>query len=361
MSDPSGVVAGVVGILSAAAQILLIRFTRSAHGAPKSAQSVPTEVTESSCILSQLQTYLLGKEAADSSRTALLQVDQVVAIVSGCVLSFSELERLLGGLKTDDIRVIDRVRWARKESSIVDLLGRLQNHKTSLSCILTILKGNGECFRHLSSCKLTVNKSSLNEAKISVDRLCDLVETRYGDMLSRLHPIQTQGAAQIPVNTSSGSALKGDKTQSSLSNVLVREEPEYTADLAKSWVYARNDALRDSTPSLLSADRRSTSWSVLSQLSIADVSNVSVLNLVITTSEVSTARQLLREPLRQNKPLPYVVITMVAAPQSFRGSPFNITRDTHVLDVIPSTRTRPKSALELSKPQCESSRLRIAK
>ena len=143
MSDPLSIAAGVIGILTAAAQIssLLINFTRASIDAPDQARIIATEVSDTSGILSHLQSFLLGKEFLDRSRTSLLQVDHVVTIVSGCVLTFSELEKLLDELKVENLSVLDRTKWARKETAIAALVQRLQNHKASLSCMLNVLNG----------------------------------------------------------------------------------------------------------------------------------------------------------------------------------------------------------------------------
>lgn len=143
MSDPLSIAAGVVGILTAAAQIstLLIQFTQASRNASVSARHVLTEVNDISGILTHLQTFLIGQEHIDSSRTSLLRVDHIVAIVSGCVMTFSELEKVLDGLKTTDLGAIDSIRWARKETEIMTIVQRLQSHKASLSLMLNILNG----------------------------------------------------------------------------------------------------------------------------------------------------------------------------------------------------------------------------
>lgn len=143
MSDPLSIAAGVIGIITAAAQIssLLTNFTRQTNSAPKQASIVLTEVTETSGILSHLQSFLLGIETADQSRTCFLQVDHVLAIVTGCVATFSELEETLDSLRTEGMDILDRIKWARKESGIMTLIQRLQTHKASLSLMLNIFNG----------------------------------------------------------------------------------------------------------------------------------------------------------------------------------------------------------------------------
>ncbi|KAK4692743.1 hypothetical protein P7C71_g4525, partial [Lecanoromycetidae sp. Uapishka_2] len=148
MSDPLSIAAGVIGILTAAAQIssLLVKWTKSAKGASQQLQTIITEVNDVSGILAHLQSFILGHETSNESRTSLLKVDQVVTIVSACVLTFSELEKLLDDLKTKDLKVLDHLKWARKETTVMSLISKLQNHKASLSLILDILNGYGRCF-----------------------------------------------------------------------------------------------------------------------------------------------------------------------------------------------------------------------
>jgi len=147
MSDPLSIAAGIVGVLTAAAQIssLLIRWTKSAKEAPQQARVIATEVTELSGILAHLQSFLLGNGCSDESRTSLVKVDQLVTILSGCVLTFSELEKLLDEMKVEDFSILDRVKWAKKESAVMSVVQRLQNHKASLSLMLNILNGLASC------------------------------------------------------------------------------------------------------------------------------------------------------------------------------------------------------------------------
>ena len=157
MSDPLSVAAGVAGIVTAAAQIssLLINFTKSTIAAPQQVKVVLAEVSDIGEILSHFRSFLFGLDAPDRSRTSLLTVEKVVTIISGCVLTFSELEKLLDELKTEDLDLLDCLKWARKESAIAGLLQRLQNHKASLSLILDIL--NGFALVHL----IQVSRSTL--------------------------------------------------------------------------------------------------------------------------------------------------------------------------------------------------------
>ena len=143
MSDPLSITAGIFGIITATAHIslLLTKFTKSVIAAPQQAHVVLTEVSDIGQILSQLQSFILEPSLADRSRTSLLKVEKVVTVVSGCVLTFSELEKLLDSLRREDLDALDRLKWAKKQSAIDGLIQRLQNHKASLSLVFNILNG----------------------------------------------------------------------------------------------------------------------------------------------------------------------------------------------------------------------------
>lgn len=120
MADPLSIAASCVGILTAAAHIssLLIKFTSTAKHAPEqsqAAQAVLTEVGDISGILSQLQSFQLRANSIVSSKNALLQVDQVVSIISGRVLTFLGLPELLNGLKGEYLIIIEHTRWALRK------------------------------------------------------------------------------------------------------------------------------------------------------------------------------------------------------------------------------------------------------
>ena len=300
MSEPLSIAAGVVGILTAAAQVstLLINFTKATKHAPARARHVMTEVNDISGTLSHLQSFLFGIEYADTSRTSLLKADHIVTIISGCVMTFSELEKLLDALKTKDMRILDGMKWARKEKDITTLIQRLQHHKTSLSLMLDILNGLVHNL-HYQGVVLIVRSNTIIQAKASVDRLHDVVNQCYQEMSTRLHALELKelqrmdhAASILDDNTSIRHNIFVPNFQSS-SQLNIEPEngtiaPDFLGELKRSWVYSRNSAFRMST---FSADRHSTTWSCLSALSLSDVSNISIFDLAITMEEVQNPQR----------------------------------------------------------------------
>ena len=146
--DPLSVTASIVGLLGAAGKItsLLYGVTTKVSNAPNLAKSVLTEVADVTTALEQLQTYVIGAADVPSSRSSLIMLEQLLVTLSGCVATFSELESLLDNLDlVSELRKLARVKWGLKESRIVAILQRLQNHKASLILMLTILQWYARC------------------------------------------------------------------------------------------------------------------------------------------------------------------------------------------------------------------------
>lgn len=141
--DPLSVSASIIGIIGAAAKIssVLVTFVKKTRNAPDSAQELISEVNSLTATLTHLQTYLLNAAGTAKSRASLILVDQVLVTLSECVMTFSKLEALLGSSQDDaEWKILNRVKWALEESSISNIFRRLQNNKTSLTLMLTVLQ-----------------------------------------------------------------------------------------------------------------------------------------------------------------------------------------------------------------------------
>ena len=143
MADPLSAAAGIVGVLTAAVQIskLLIDFTKRTRDAPRQASQVLSEVNNVHTIMTQLQAFLFGLNTSDQSQACHVQVESLISVLTGCVATFSDLEELLDQMRGEDLTVLDRLKWAKKEPSIEALTSRLQIHKNSLTLILEIFNG----------------------------------------------------------------------------------------------------------------------------------------------------------------------------------------------------------------------------
>jgi hypothetical protein len=143
MADPLSIATGVVGLIQASYALtkLLTDFIGSVKDAPAKAAIAVSEISETRAILEQLQNFVLRFETADNSRTALIQVDRLVDVISGCVATFSDFEAALDKVTRSNMTLLDRAKWVWDEEEIDNLVARLQRHKLSLSLLVTILTG----------------------------------------------------------------------------------------------------------------------------------------------------------------------------------------------------------------------------
>lgn len=140
--DPLSISISIIGLCCAAVQVngLLKNFIDSSKDAPATARHTLSEVSAIYVCLNRLEAFLSGRQESAKSRRSLVMLEQVIIIFTDCVSIFSELEQLLDSIKTDGpMHIIDRVKWAMKEKTILKLVNRLQTSKASLGLILTIL------------------------------------------------------------------------------------------------------------------------------------------------------------------------------------------------------------------------------
>lgn len=142
MSDPLSVAAGVVGLITAAAQVSLILndIINRTKNAPNECKRLRNDVDEVHNILGQLSRYVIGTKQAARSRKALIMVDQVATTLAACITTFDELKLLVESLKSDSaMGILDRFRWIAKSEDLKQMLARIEAHKSSLTLMLGIL------------------------------------------------------------------------------------------------------------------------------------------------------------------------------------------------------------------------------
>lgn len=135
--------ASVAGILTAAQQVLLgIDMVLSCRkNGSKDVRAVRKTVDTLRAVLLQLQLILISRaKTLDPQRASLIMAEEVVATLSACVLTFSDLDDCVKGLVTDErLGWLDSVRWAMRMSDLKTCLKNLEAQKASLSLILNIL------------------------------------------------------------------------------------------------------------------------------------------------------------------------------------------------------------------------------
>ena len=308
--DPLTIAASTVGLLGAAAKVstVLTAFVSGTRYAPTLAKVILQEVSDISVCLAQLQTFLSGSRVGSRSRTAMIMVEQVVVTLTACMITFSELEEVLGSLKLDDPQQLrNRVTWARRESVLTRLLDRLHSSRTSLNLMLTTLTWY-ECTENARKAMTTYitdgqSGASVDQATSSVENLTRLVQqvlrtNQY--LFSRLGNLES-----VPDNQTARSAASKNEIVMQDDTLSVNPKPdnseltlgaveppirrfEFEQDLHSSRVYTRA-MKRKTRESLVSSAAFSFGWSCLSEMSLADISNISVISLPVSASDLSNS------------------------------------------------------------------------
>ena len=139
--DPLSVIASVTGILVAAAHVTIMvnNFIEKERDAPDSLRKVSAEVADLSNCLTHLAPFLQDIENVATERKAAISVEHIVAINTSCVLTLSELEKVLDSFHLDrPMATRTRLRWARHQKKIENILVRVRASKSSLNLILTM-------------------------------------------------------------------------------------------------------------------------------------------------------------------------------------------------------------------------------
>ncbi|KAL8871349.1 MAG: hypothetical protein Q9174_002796 [Haloplaca sp. 1 TL-2023] len=288
--DPISVSASILGLLGAAAKIseVLTGFVKGVKDAPGLAQRVFTEVEDLTLCFHGLQEFVNSEKSTTRSRQAMITIDRLLIMLTHCVLTFSELEAVLDCVKPrrNSIFGNSRLRWVAKEHIISQLLQRLQCSKASLNLMLT-----------------TLNCTRLQEAQQAAESLATIVNDVLATNQALARRLEDLNLPTTLKHQSAPSALESALNEEQdipthasdrqscttcATTIVAETEPHSAAferDLRRSRVYSRVSTRfqRRSDAGLLSLSS-SPSCSIgsgLSGLSLADVSNISVVSLPI--------------------------------------------------------------------------------
>ncbi|KPM44874.1 hypothetical protein AK830_g1594 [Neonectria ditissima] len=283
--DPLSVAASVVGLLAAGGKVtaLLFAIITSCKDSPDLARSIMWEVADISAALGHLQDFVGGRKAATSERGSLILLDQLLTTLTGCVTTYSDLQSMLKGLSiSEDTGTFDRIKWMRQEGKLSSLVQRLQNHKSCLTLMLTIIQ-----------CK------SMEEAQSSTQKLCILVEQvleSNQDLAERIRGLEQEGSiisrarSEIGVRDDASTirqASAGNKRLLQAGDTSVKHFA-FEDDLALSRAY--NKAVyRHSQLSLTSTTLYTTALSVFSKLSLSQISSISFYALPVCAVELTNS------------------------------------------------------------------------
>ncbi|EJT68597.1 CAMK/CAMKL/KIN4 protein kinase [Gaeumannomyces tritici R3-111a-1] len=310
--DPLSIAASVAGLLGAGAKLIAIMSPIVHNGdAPPLCRSVLTDLCDVTAILHQLEHFLagrlLGGRSVPPERRELVLFEQLAAALTGCVITKDELETLVDDLGlvyngTGVTGTFDRARWMHKEKDIARVLSRLQNHKSSLNCMLTIFSAgsiadiNNSVVRLYALVEQAVASDSTLSARLARLEGADSMVGRPDTEVGTVRACGSDGGDAHSIRTvrqlQSGDQNLPHADFAEVGAQLSSLAFELEMALQSSRVYRRQLITSDghSETSVTTSTRRRAAASIFSAISLADISNLSQYSLPILIQEVGNNR-----------------------------------------------------------------------
>ncbi|KAL0633688.1 hypothetical protein Q9L58_007411 [Maublancomyces gigas] len=266
----------VIGLLAAGAQIstTLQGLISTYSDAPLLAHTTCNEVRDFKYALSKLQPYIDGSIPIKLLGASMIDTHHLSLTLAASVFTFSRLEKKLDRLilrveKPEDRAVVrgmdtlSRLRWLRDDADISRLVQNIQQHKSSLNLLLTVL--------------ISESLTEAEEGRTRLEEgLAEIIACLSGQTQSAL-PSQAHPDTQyIPIGAIMKTDTSSMMTINSISSRLSRHA--FESILLSSRPYRTITNL--SVMSVASSQRRGTRWSLYS-----GGSNTSVFSLPITCFE----------------------------------------------------------------------------
>jgi len=207
-----------------------------------------------------------------------------------------ELENILDGLglvyTTSGVTgIFDRAKWIRREDDIEKLVQRIQNHKSLLILVLTVLQCNSTVQIQTSLDHLTrlMGDVTLSNASL-VARMNRLEDHRTPggmerDFDSRYYSDKDDESTKM---TTQSNLASGQQSGKGLAVTI--PSFDFESELQNSTVYRKHLFRRSgdvhSETSITTRHRRGAAASIFSAISLADISNISLYSLPIFIQEI---------------------------------------------------------------------------
>ena len=295
-----GAIASVAGIITAASEAIKVLgpFVTATKDAPKMATQVLSEVLAVKTIVTALEQFAAtlssGSGAPRIKYASLVQVDQLLAVLTDGVLIFSELDALLQTLPPPALsgsraRLLSSMQWVRKKGALATICERLQAFKLSINCILSILQSDSQVRAEDHQRQLMSNMDALLQSSQALAQLflaADVNPSSFVNQPRQRATWQSSASQDVPDGSAGPPPARNRRSLFELS---------FEKDLKASRVYRR--IKRDTMDfSMRSSVARSHGWSIFSGMSLSDISEISVLALPLHPTDISNPQHYISEP-----------------------------------------------------------------
>ncbi|KUJ15228.1 uncharacterized protein LY89DRAFT_783417 [Mollisia scopiformis] len=317
--DPLTVIGAVGGLIKTAAFLssTTSRIVSARNKGSHEIVAVKNTVDIIRSVLQQLQILLLKQGNIDPERASMLFVGDIVAILTSCVLTMSNLEGCIKGLKVDDkLKLIDSIRWNSRMSEVRKYRGELESSKISLNLVLTIMTCQSVQSAEISATELKVLVVRVLEGNHDLSKRMSIMQK---SIVGSIYSSENHDTVSLADTTTGLDGTSNDPlpvAQPNLRHPVIRAFEE---ELNSSWVYqkSRGRRARARPFSMSSSAQLTQTWSVLSGLSLSEISNISVWALPIQREDLVNSEMYWSE----NEPSPDFDLE---SPASYRKEPNSV-------------------------------------
>ncbi|KAF5018986.1 hypothetical protein F66182_9004 [Fusarium sp. NRRL 66182] len=295
MADPLSIVASIVGLIAAAGKVcgVLSSFIGSTVDAPESAASTLQNMEHMKLTLYSVQSLIESLDSIEASRKSLIQLDHLSIVVTHSVLTVSELESII--CHKDGI--MHRLRWVWNEKKVLGLLPRLETQKSSLTLMVAVLQSKSQADAQSNHQTLL---GRMDDVVQQNEILAQRLERLEGALVSDNRSVKfLDDASSILSRRLSSISFKRGSTSSKRDSLLSISQKrasiaisnpsiiksEFEEELEQSRVYSRTQQ-NEPDMSFTSSNAPSNAWSMLSGMSLNDISVISAFRLPITVDDI---------------------------------------------------------------------------
>ncbi|KAH9905739.1 P-loop containing nucleoside triphosphate hydrolase protein [Xylariomycetidae sp. FL2044] len=245
MGDPLSIAASVAGLLALSGKIYVVlsSLVSQANKAPQSTYDLLLSVTEMRTSLTSISQLIESFLDVLPARRSLVQLDHLIICLTQSVLTFSDLESFVGTWPEDiHSSLWKRWRWAGKEDKIIAFRDRIHHHKASIGLVLNILQ-----------CESDIEARRSNEAlSLMIQRaLAENTDLRKGisglgfAVRSTAESVRSSVASAPSIIPDSGDTIRGggsgedemddDTDRDTLRGITSLQVPPHHHQYSKSW------------------------------------------------------------------------------------------------------------------------------
>ncbi|KXH48459.1 hypothetical protein CSIM01_04838 [Colletotrichum simmondsii] len=217
-------------------------------------------------------------------------LDHLSIVITHSVLTLSKLESIV--CQQDGLR--SQMRWALwHEKKILALLPRLESQKSTLAVMITILNSETQEEAIRSQVTLLAKVDEILEQNRTLAEQLKLLgsetswDTRSVKFMDNASSIMSRPVSTQSVIYRSASAVFRRPGYLEGPMIMTLSKRNFELDLDQSRVYKRTQDRETDRSSFTTSNAPTSAWSMLSGLSIGDISIVSAFRLPITLKEIN--------------------------------------------------------------------------